>query len=80
MSFPYFISPEQAMRERSELARTPIEGTRSSLRVRCELRAAHVADHERVSGDHEPGAFTAGVVHHHEPQVLRRMTRQVQNA
>ena len=42
MSFPYFISPEQAMRERSELARKGIARGRSvvthGLRRRCAVR------------------------------------------
>ena len=44
MSFPYFISPEQAMRERSELARKGIARGRSVVALACADGVLFVAE------------------------------------
>ena len=43
------------------------------------LRAAEVADHQSVSGQHEPGLVGAGAIAHEKTNVLRRVARRVQH-
>jgi proteasome alpha subunit len=64
MTFPYFISPEQAMRERSELARKGIAKGRSVLALRYADGVLFVAENpsrslQKISELYDRGGFAA---------------------
>ena len=75
MSFPYFISPEQAMRERSELARKGISRGRSVVVLAYDGGVLFVAENpsrslQKVSELYDRVGFAAVGAHGLEGELL----------